>query len=54
MNLGCDISELSAFPHEREYLYPPLTFLHPNGVMHKLKRAGVTYTVVEVEPSFPS
>jgi len=54
MNLGCDISDLSAFPHEKEFLYPPLTFLHPNGVVHKLKRAGVQYTVVEVEPSFPS
>ena len=54
MNLGPDISELSAFPHEREFLYPPLTFLHPNGITHTLKRAGVKYTVVEVEPSFPS
>ena len=54
MNLGCDISDLSAFPHEHEFLYPPLSFLHPNGVTHTLKRVGIKYTIVEVEPSFPA
>ena len=26
---GADISFLSAFPAEKEFLFPPLTFLHP-------------------------
>lgn len=54
MNMGVDISEFSAFPHEKEYLYPPLTYMHPTGVTHTLVRDGVTFDVVEVEPSFPS
>ncbi|EOD28826.1 hypothetical protein EMIHUDRAFT_114014 [Emiliania huxleyi CCMP1516] len=54
MNMGVDISEFSAFPHEKEYLYPPLTYMHPSGVTHRLVRNGVTFDVVEVEPSFPS
>ena len=54
MNLGCDLTALSAFPHEKEFMYPPLTFLQPTGVTHKLKRNGTTFTVVDVEPSFPS
>ena len=41
MNLGCDISFLSAFPHEKELLYPPLTFLQPTGVAsHETCPAG--------------
>lgn len=31
MTRGADISYLSAFPGEREYLFPPLTFLQPTG-----------------------
>ena len=54
MNLGCDLSELSCFPHEKEYLYPPLTYLQPTGGTHTLKRGETTYTVVDVEPAFPS
>ena len=54
MNLGCDIAEFSAFPHEKEFLYPSLTFLRPNGKTHKLVHDGTTFTVVEGEPSFPS
>ena len=54
MNLGCDLTELSAFPHEKEYLYPSLTFLQPTGVTHTLVHNGATYTVVEAELSFPS
>ena len=54
MNLGCDLMELSAFPHEKEYLYPSLTFLQPTGVTHTLVHDGTTFTIVEVEPSFPS
>jgi len=54
MNLGCDLSELSAFPHEKEYLYPALTFLQPTGVLHHLEFGGTKFVVVEVGPSFPS
>ena len=31
MELAPDISFLSAFPHEKEALYPPLTFFGPLG-----------------------
>ena len=54
MNMGCDLTELSAFPHEKEFLYPSLTFLQPTGVTHTLKYGDTTFTVVEVEPAFPS
>jgi hypothetical protein len=30
-SLGCDLTYFSAFPHEREALYPPLTYLQPTG-----------------------
>ena len=44
---GPDISFLSAFPAEKEYLFPPLTYLKPTG------RAEVVgqCTVVEVTPT---
>ena len=29
MDRGVDLEWLSAFPHEKEYLYPPLSFLKP-------------------------
>ena len=54
MNTGVDISDFSAFPHEKEYLYPSLTFLQPTGKTHTLVYDGTKFTVVEVEPSFPS
>ena len=54
MNTGVDISDFSAFPHEKEFLYPPLTYMHPTGTTHRLVRNEVTFDVVEVEPSFPS
>jgi hypothetical protein len=31
MSMGVDISYLSVFPHEREVLYPPLTYLLSDG-----------------------
>ena len=31
MSCGADIQFLSAFPGEKEFLYPPLTYLHPSG-----------------------
>ncbi|EOD33341.1 hypothetical protein EMIHUDRAFT_111908 [Emiliania huxleyi CCMP1516] len=54
MNTGVDISDFSAFPHEKEFLYPPLTYMHPTGTTHRLVRNEVTFDIVEVEPSFPS
>ena len=54
MNLGCDLMAFSAFPHEKEALYPPLTYLQPTGKPHQLVYDGCTYTILDVEPSFPS
>jgi hypothetical protein len=56
MSRGADITFLSAFPGEREFLYPPLTFLRPTGrkevVDVELRSTGslVEFTVIEVEP----
>mmetsp|Transcript_5191 Transcript_5191/g.8712 ORF Transcript_5191/g.8712 Transcript_5191/m.8712 type:complete len:382 (-) Transcript_5191:441-1586(-) len=41
MNRGADISFLSAFPNEKEYLFPPLTFLKGQGETYELK--GLTF-----------
>jgi len=43
MTRGADISFLSAFPAECEYLYPPLTYLHPSG-----RASEVTFTAAEL------
>ena len=49
MDRGVDISWLSAFPHEKEYLYAPLTFLKPIGDEPiRCTIGGVDYQVVEV------
>ena len=56
MQRGADLSYLSAFPGERELLYPPLTFLQPTGkTMDYVVEAAdgapaAKYTIVEVEP----
>ena len=49
MSSGVDISWLSAFPEEKEFLYPPLTFLR---IVTTAKRAGVTMALVS--PSYPT
>ena len=54
MSRGADISFLSAFPAEREYLYPPLTYLRPTGRLETVTVGQITMTVVEVEASFGS
>ena len=54
MNMGIDISYLSAFPAEREILYPPLTYLRHVRVFDvPADRNGelVTYRVIEVTPT---
>ena len=59
MERGADLTFLSAFPDEREILFPPLTYLRPTGKKLTLDFAlagsasgSVKYTVVEVEPKF--
>jgi hypothetical protein len=51
---GADLTYCSAFPQEREYLYPPGTYLSPTGFHLTVTRDGRTYDVVEVNPEFPS
>jgi len=49
---GADISFLSAFPGERELLYPPLTHLKMTDKKPvELESHGAKYTVCEVEPT---
>ena len=48
---GADISYLSAFPAESEYLYPPLSFLQSTGARPiRIRVKGRTFLVVDVEP----
>ena len=51
---GADLRFLSAFPNEAEFLYPPLTYLHPTGKRDTIcigqGSEKVEYTVIEVEP----
>lgn len=50
---GADLTFLSAFPGEREVLYPPLTHLKPTGRKQVMKTdGGFVFTTVEVKPSF--
>ena len=50
MQRGADLTFLSAFPAEREYLFPPLTYLQPTGKVVEVVQGGSIFTVVEVEP----
>ena len=47
---GPDISFLSAFPGEAEFLFPPLTFLQPTGDVETVTVEGLVYEVVDVRP----
>lgn len=52
MERGADLTFLSCFPGEREYLFPPLTYLQ---LVKPVKTttvalAAATFTVIEVEP----
>ena len=64
MQRGADLTFLSAFPDEVEYLYNPLTFLRPTGKVVEIEISqkddvpelmveAVNFTVVEVEPFMP-
>ena len=50
MERGADLTYLSAFPGEREFLFKPLTFLQPVGAPKKLTLAGRAIVVIDVEP----
>jgi hypothetical protein len=55
MSMGADLQWLSAFPGEKEFLYPPLTYLKPTKRVDPpvtVERGGQTvkFTVVEVVP----
>ena len=54
MDRGADIGWCSAFPAEREYLYPPLTYLQPTRRREVVTVGSVEIEVVEVEPRFGS
>lgn len=57
MNVGANLSFLSAFPHEHEYLYPPLTYMQvrKDGVACFLEDDnGASYEVIDVHPFFPA
>ena len=49
---GADLTFLSCFPGEREFLFPPLTYLQPRKPIekHNVELGGATFTVVVVEP----
>ena len=49
---GPDISFLSAFPGEAEFLFPPLTYLQPTGDVETVTVDGLAYEVVDVRPRF--
>ena len=49
---GPDISFLSAFPGEQEFLFPPLTYLEPVARSTQTLRVDdATFTVIDVEPA---
>ena len=54
MQRGANLSFLSTFPTEAEYLYPPMTYVRPTGPTHEVAFDEVRFTVVDVEPIFPS
>ena len=63
MDRGADIAFLSAFPGEKEFVYPPLTYLHPTGRREVVTveenefgegTAKTVITVIEVEPHVSS
>lgn len=53
MQRGADLDYLSAFPGEKETLFPPLTHLSPTGRTMTIVEQGVTFDVIEVIPTMP-
>jgi hypothetical protein len=50
-NRGPDISFLSAFPQEAEFLFPPLTYLQPTGRTQRVQVDGTIFEVIDVKPN---
>jgi hypothetical protein len=50
-NRGPDVSFLSAFPQEAEFLFPPLTYLQPTGRTQRVQVDGTTFDVIDVKPN---
>ena len=49
MDRGVELTWISAFPHEKEFLFAPLTYLKPLHQEPLIYKIGeVTYQVVEV------
>ena len=53
MKLGADLSYLSAFPREKEFLYPPLTYLDEES-RYKVTVDDDVFQVFVVTPTYPS
>ena len=52
MDRGVDLEFLSAFPHEKEFLYPPLSYLKPLGKKPIVLQIGSSiYQIVELKIS---
>ena len=51
MDRGADLAWCSAFPGEKEFLFPPLTYLEPTGETQTLRVDDATFTVIDVHPS---
>ena len=51
-DLGSELRWLSAFPHEIEYLYPPITFLRPvyPNEAYMFKIGDAIIKIVDVSP----
>ena len=57
MECGANVSYLSAFPGEQEFIFPPLTYLKPTKRVDSVSVGGgrsATVDVVEVSVVFPS
>jgi hypothetical protein len=48
---GAELQWLSAFPAEKEVLYPLLTYLQPTGRTQVIEVDECRFTVVEVSPT---
>ncbi len=54
MDRGAALRWISAFPHEEEYLYPPITFLKPKYETPEIFKIGdVEFEVVDVTAQIP-
>lgn len=51
MDRGVDVEWVSAYPHEKEYVYPPLTYMKPIRKLDNVKVGESTYNVVEIHAS---